>query len=318
MNTVNLNSVNLVKSIPDRVKNHVGMISQQERQLLYTLARKYYKGNGIIIDGGAFLGGSTSALAYGLKDNKKIFFKKKKFKKVYSFERAIVAENFARHADKVGIESPGIGNSYEILLRQLISDFEYFVNLHVGDIHEYQGDDLEPIEICFLDILKEPEMSVHCMKLFLSMVIVDGYLIQQDYFFDGLPWIKVMTEALCPRKLEYLGEVRSSGVFKVTEKITQEDIVDIFSADEEKQIQLHGRAESRTVDPLRQYLMQISKARLYASFGRIEDASNIWKDADSKYSQYVFNEDHTYKKNIKWRTDSLEKYLNDLRSIRSR
>src|SRR5690349_17088541 len=42
------------------------MLIPDERRLLFYLASKYYTGRGAIIDGGCFLGGSTTALAAGL------------------------------------------------------------------------------------------------------------------------------------------------------------------------------------------------------------------------------------------------------------
>jgi hypothetical protein len=53
--------------LPPEVATAVGMISADERRLLYTLARDYYTGAGRIIDGGAYLGCSSLALGWGLK-----------------------------------------------------------------------------------------------------------------------------------------------------------------------------------------------------------------------------------------------------------
>jgi hypothetical protein len=309
MRTVSLDSIELLDNIPDKVLNHVGMISKHERQLLYTLAKNYYKSEGIIIDGGAFLGASTAALAYGLKDNWIIFFKKKKYKWIYSYERAIVSDYFLKHAEKAGITSPEIGNSYEPILYDLISKFKKYVKMHIGDIDKYQGEDIDKIEICFLDILKEPDMSQHCINLFLPRIIPDGYLIQQDYFFDDLPWIKVLTESLVPSHLEYLGEVRSSAVFKIRKKIRTHDIENYSNMDKNRQIILHQKAEQRTLDPARQYLMQLSKVKLLIDHCNKDEALSVWEAADKTYSEYVFDDDNSYKDNIQFRIDRLNKYI---------
>ena len=44
------------------------MMSMYEKRFLYGLAKQYYRGDGIIIDGGIFLGASTRCFADGLRD----------------------------------------------------------------------------------------------------------------------------------------------------------------------------------------------------------------------------------------------------------
>src|SRR5688500_18477258 len=45
------------------------MLQQQELQLLHWLASSYFRREGLIVDAGCFLGGSTCALARGLAEN---------------------------------------------------------------------------------------------------------------------------------------------------------------------------------------------------------------------------------------------------------
>ena len=59
--------------LPLEVRQARTMLSAQELELLYTLARDQYTGQGEIIDGGAFLGGSTLALATGLRGERNPF-----------------------------------------------------------------------------------------------------------------------------------------------------------------------------------------------------------------------------------------------------
>ena len=59
-------------TLPVEVRSVKTMLSAQELELLYTLARDQYTGRGEIVDGGAFLGGSTLALANGLRDNRRV------------------------------------------------------------------------------------------------------------------------------------------------------------------------------------------------------------------------------------------------------
>src|SRR5258707_497819 len=70
------------------------MLVADESRLLNHLAEDYYSGSGVIVDGGAFLGGSTVALADGLRRNPR----RRRLgaeKPIHSFDRFEV-EEYAR------------------------------------------------------------------------------------------------------------------------------------------------------------------------------------------------------------------------------
>src|SRR5208282_5190833 len=54
-------------ALPDAAQQVMTMLSHEERQLLYWLTATYRSGVGAIVDGGCFVGGSTVALAEGLR-----------------------------------------------------------------------------------------------------------------------------------------------------------------------------------------------------------------------------------------------------------
>lgn len=304
MNTVDLRDIEL-QAVPRQVRDHPGMISRQERELLYVLARDHFNGNGEIIDAGVFLGASTMALVHGLRANGR----EPQGKVIKSFERAIVGPNFERHARKAGLPVPDIGESWAEILIDLLRSVEAYVDLKIGDVLEYQGDDLGKIEICFLDILKTEKICEHCIRLFFPRLLPGAYVIQQDYFFDQHPYIKVVMEqaASC---FSYLGEVRSSAVFRLEEPLDAEAAARVATLPEpDVQLALHERAERRTNDPARQYLMQLSRTRLYGTLGRIDEAYDTWRNADREFKLVAFDKDNEYKQNMQWRIESLRQQL---------
>ena len=52
--------------IPPEVESIESMLTMSERKLLSALAKEYFTGEGIIVDGGCFLGGSTLSLCAGI------------------------------------------------------------------------------------------------------------------------------------------------------------------------------------------------------------------------------------------------------------
>jgi len=298
-----------VKELPDEVLVHPGMISMQERELLFSLARDFYEGRGVIVDGGAFLGASTMAFAIGLKRNKRISLEAVSEPPIVSYERAITGPNFARHAKSAGLDCPDIGDSFEPILREQIAPIADLVDLHVGDILADPGG-VGDIEICFLDILKTPPVARHAMEMFFPKLLVGAYIIQQDYFFHELEYIKVFNEALS-EKLSYLGEVRSSAVFRVIDKISLSDLERAFAAWDslEESLSLHRLAEARTISAARQYMMRISRAHIFARHKEFEMADTTLEEADRLFADVAFDDKGQYQTNMGWRLEGLRKKI---------
>ena len=316
MKYVHLNRIDLRDDTPQAVLSHPGMLSPQTRTLLYTLAADYYSGNGCIVDVGIFLGASTMALACGLQKHAPFVRPCQSSPLIESFERGIVSPNIERSARKANLPVLPVGESFEGILRQLIEPVRHEVNLHIGDIFDFDGRALGKVEICFLDYPKNQEVALHCLQTLFPRLIPGAYVIQHDYFFDGLPFIKYSIEALSDH-FQYLGEVHSSAVFKLRTIINASDVLTNFHllAGETK-LQLHRQSEIRTRDPNRQYLMQLSRVRLLLELGELSSAETTWKEADEKYASLIRSHDGEYKPGIMWRISGLTKLLDRKRSRR--
>jgi hypothetical protein len=302
--------------LPQEVQSHPGMISLQERQLLYRLAKDHYRGNGLIIDAGAFLGASTIAFGHGLRDNSSISLASVPAFPIRVFERAIAGPNLAMHAKKSGLPQIPRGESFESLLRDQIKPVSDLVQLHIGDILEYDGRDIDAIELCFLDILKTPPVAVHAMRIFFPRLLPGAYIVQQDYFFSDLPYVKVLNEALSD-KLRYLGEVRSSALFQLIDPISPVDVEGAKAALQslEQSLTLHRRAEARTISPARQYMMRLSRGLLYASFNDLDMAAATVEEADRQFADIAFDARGNYRDNMAWRVNRLRNEIRRGRAV---
>ena len=316
MKYVHLNRIDLRDDTPQAVLSHPGMLSPHTRTLLYTLAADYYSGNGCIVDAGIFLGASTMALACGLQKRAPCVRPCQSSPLIESFERGLVSPNIERTAKKADLPILPVGESFEGILRQLIEPVRNEVNLHIGDMFDFDARPLGKVEICFLDYLKNKEMALHCIRTFFPRLIPGAYVIQQDYFFDALPFIKYSMEALSDH-FQYLGEAHSSAVFKLRTTINDSDVLTNFDllAGETK-LQLHRQSEIRTRDPSRQYLMQLSRVRLLLELGEFSSAETTWKEADEKYASLIRSPSGEYKPDIMWRISGLTKLLDRNRSRR--
>jgi hypothetical protein len=207
-------------ALPQAVENHPSMMSGIEREVLYGLASRYYKGEGAIIDAGVFLGASTRILGYGLRANEQaaqIFAKWGR--PITTYEHGILGPGMPKFFEQNGVDTSLVnGDSFEPLLRSMIGDVLDIVDLKIGDILTGNWTKGQ-IELLFLDVIKSYEINAFVIDNFYTKLIPGkSLIIQQDYFIDRIPHLKVTQEFLAPY-CEYIGNAQSSGYFLLKEQI---------------------------------------------------------------------------------------------------
>jgi predicted O-methyltransferase YrrM len=272
----------LIGTIPKSALSVPSMMSVAERRFLYGLASKYYRGEGVIVDAGIFLGASTRAFGEGLRDNHDV--KTTRWPRpIISFERGIVTPTmpafFKRNSLDIDLKP---GDSFAEVVRSNVEPVVDIVDLRVGDIQQTGKVD-QPIEILFLDVLKLPEINKFCVENYYPRLIPGrSIVLQQDYFYDLLPYIKTYQEYFA-EYFAYVGEIGSTAVFLCHKEIPESVAKQIDdSLDAAEQIRLAGIALQRSNDPARRFLMALSKARLIR---RLQGAK-----AAQEYLQFVKGE----------------------------
>ncbi|HEV2722269.1 MAG TPA: class I SAM-dependent methyltransferase, partial [Thermoanaerobaculia bacterium] len=179
------------KPVPAACTSVPTMLVPDELRLLNHLAEEVYRGDGAIVDGGAFLGGSTVALADGLLRNPRRW----RFgaeKRIHSFDRFEV-EEYMR-----GLffpESTPIGTSFRAEFERNIAPVADLVEVHAGDLRDSRWNG-GPIEILFIDIAKTPRTCDWITRHFFPHLIPGRSLVvQQDYLYGcWTAWLQVTME----------------------------------------------------------------------------------------------------------------------------
>jgi predicted O-methyltransferase YrrM len=272
--------------VPPRVLATPSMMSENERVFLYNLVRRYYTGAGRVLDAGIFLGGSTNCFAAAIRENPRFARITAKWPKpVLSLERAVVSSTmpafFARH--DVGTEYKS-GDSFADLLEEYVAPCKDLVELRIGDILEC-GEINDRIEICFLDVLKNPNIAAFAIKQYFPKLIPGrSIVIQQDYFFEGLPFIKTYQEYFSDQ-FEYVGEVGSSAIFRCIAKVDRAAIDAVVGGlPAEDQIRLASIALQRSIDPTRRFMMAMSKTLLINELEGAEAARGYLEFAQAEFA----------------------------------
>lgn len=265
-------SESLLCETPPEVRAAPGMLSQPERSLLYGLAQRY-QGNGAIIDGGSFFGSSTVSLAAGMA----------KAGTVHAYELGYIpASGNQRIERKFGPTSYVLGDSFVPILEEAVRPWSDRVELHIGDLldEKWIG---EPIEICFIDVCKTPALNAHVSREFYPHIIEGGYLVNQDYFFDRLPFVKA-TMGYLDEHFEWLGRVFTSSIWRCIKPVPQAKADhDPYLAKDENCLRWHDMSMHAELDDEALFRLAISRAYLEDHMGQTPDFDAIERD----YADYI-------------------------------
>jgi len=165
------------------------MLMQPELDLLHWLTSQYYQGQGLIIDAGCFLGGSTSALASGLATNPAAHGRKRL---IHCYD--LFSTSGKLWYDFLPQFNLGRDQSFEDRFRRNVAAHAERIEVHAGELLE-QTWGQEPVEILFLDICKFPPLHDHATRLWFPRLIPGrSILIQQDYGWWDYHWGNIMME----------------------------------------------------------------------------------------------------------------------------
>ncbi|WHI51267.1 hypothetical protein P3339_23200 [Microbulbifer sp. MLAF003] len=293
--------------VPQSVFDIPGMVSVAERKLLYSLASKNYKKHGFIIDAGSFMGASVVSLAQGFLNNPEIDSKKHtnilNRKPISSYELGFLPKP-ANGTDRVwecGSLTYQFGDSFVPILEESVSPYSSLVDLNIGDFNEFSWSE-DPIEICFIDVCKTKELNKHVSKQFMPKLIENkSFFINQDFFFDRLPWIKV-TMGYLDKYFEWYGQVFSSSIYKCKKSIPKEvaEYDPFIEATLDECLKLHDMHPNEHLSDSYKLRMSLSRSYLIAMKGRKDDALDYLKDIEKEY-EHIMDENTSVDRNDRFR-----------------
>jgi hypothetical protein len=165
------------------------MMNPIELSFLYRSAREA-TGQGQLVDLGAWLGGSTAALAAGLAANREA---KRAGRRVHSFDMFQFREYYQRHAHKApALAAMKPGDSLLPLFERHVRPWRDLIEVHPGDLLAFHWDQ-GPIEVLHVDIMKTPALAAHVAREFFTQLIPGrSVVIHQDFAHYYTGWLHVL------------------------------------------------------------------------------------------------------------------------------
>jgi len=253
-------------------RNVYSMISIEEKELLAFLAEEFYVGDGIIFDGGIFLGASTLCFYEGLK-RRSVPYRTNTLKPIQAFDLGICEEYTADIVNHIWNTTLKPGDSFIEYTKINLSGVQDIIDIHVGNVMETAKNISRSIEILFYDCGKTPGVDEFMIKnVFTKLIPGRSILIHQDFFFELGPWLHV-SQGFLWNKFQYLGAFATSAVFLCTDRISDADVSQ-YSWDAisyEEAIRLSQVCIDATQDLGRRYLLELAQCALAGYKGSPED-----------------------------------------------
>jgi hypothetical protein len=183
------NDEGFAATIPTDVFAVPGMLFNQERRMLFYLARHEFSGEGTITDMGTYLGASTMCFAAGLREIPR------QGPLVHTYDLFKLGDFGAEIREFPGEPPPDLRT--RSVFEQNLRDYLDLVVVHEGDVLTASWDG-DPIEIMFVDIAKSYPVLDHLLLTFFpSLVPSRSLLVMQDYLWGTSgPWHHIVMEKL--------------------------------------------------------------------------------------------------------------------------
>jgi predicted transport protein len=266
-------------------------IDQNEFNFFRNISSQQYKGEGIIVDGGSFLGASTLAICQSLEDSGN----KIREHAVIAIDRFVALDIYlVEFFASKGIDVR-LGESFLDLFLSNVIEHINKIEVRCGDVTQVgriNGD----IEICIVDIAKSPGINSYIIANWLTKMLPGGsLLIHQDFYAPSHPWIAVSMAEL----IEYFDiveeKVGEGACFKLTQPIPSERVKSAMS------IRPNSPAAERCFDiiierlkPINSAPIRLMKAMLYYRIEQQEKAERLIFSLleeenliDSKWEQWM-------------------------------
>jgi hypothetical protein len=232
------------RPVPEACARVATMLMPDELRLLHYLAEERYTGEGAIIDAGCFLGGSTVALADGLRRNLRRRGDEER-KLIHSYDL------FEVEAWTVGAYFPPsaqAGESTRHIFERNIEPYAGLVEVHPGDVRHWPWEG-GPVEILFIDVAKHWTVCDWVTRQFFPHLIPGkSVVIQQDYLYHHwVAWIHITMEFYSDY-FEYVCDTGDNSVVflntkRIPAEVLREKTVESLSTAEK--VELMDRAAAR-------------------------------------------------------------------------
>jgi len=201
--------------------NLIGMTTREERAFLSWWAATKYRGNGVVVELGPFVGASTAALGSGLLRNPEVARWERPLRVYDKFQCSPLMSAMLLSPENKGLWKGIAGDSCRGVFDKQTACFTDLFDVHEVDILDCKHDGV-PIELLFVDAMKTPALADAIVRTFFPCLEPQSsWLIQQDFVHYYTSWIHLVQYELRHQfRFEYHVPNSASAVFRTVGSTT--------------------------------------------------------------------------------------------------
>lgn len=267
--------------VPDRFRVG-GMITHLEYSALAAFAAQVWTcgapRDGAIIDGGSFIGASTTAFAEGLRQSP--LTESERWKRIWSYDLFRATPVMASHY----LKGRGIlpGGSFRHIYDANIKDVAPYIQTYEGDMLTAPRPD-GPVAILFLDVVWSWDAARKLADQFYPLLHAKrSILIHQDFVYPFYPWV-ILSMGLLSKSFAFAQNVPySSVVFDVSRRYRAGALDDLRNIPEHQAIIIYDDFIAR-LDGWAKGALGLGKALFLASRYQVDAASRMIADIETTF-----------------------------------
>jgi hypothetical protein len=250
-----------------------GMLRDGERKLLYCIGKNEFRGEGVIIDAGAFAGASAFCFASGLANNKAGPFSRKC---IHSYDLFRVDEPYVQDYIINNFQPIKRGDSFLSIFKQQTEKYEDVISIHEGDFVKQKCRE-ELIEILFLDVCKSKVLNAHALVEFLPHLEPGrSMVLQQDFFHEFHPYIHYTLQYLKDYLVTEVSQIDATRVYRLARAVPPSVLERIAADDFSIEQKLGFLEELAAESPVAANLVEYLRLRLFALERRWTEFDREW------------------------------------------
>ncbi|MEM1276246.1 MAG: hypothetical protein AAGH74_06960 [Pseudomonadota bacterium] len=210
------------------------MLTEGDKAMYYDAGRNY-RGTGIIVDAGCFVGGTTIHLVNGLLHNDRFGPDDPRLAKIinvydlFMIDIDYILEDLEKNYPD---REFAMDESFQAVFEDNLSEHQGMIDLKPGDVTKYTHPKDKPIEILGIDLCKALPITDHVVRSFFPSLIEDALVIHQDFMHEFHPHIHLSMMRL---RAFFTPEIElpwgCSVSYRLKRKISDQDILAAFGSD---------------------------------------------------------------------------------------
>jgi len=268
---------------PENIFSVKGMLRDGERKLLYTIGKNEFRGEGVIVDAGAFAGASAFCFAAGVAANARGPFSKGC---IHSYDLFRADEPYVQDYISTNFRPIARGDSFLSIFLEQTAIHKEIISVHEGDFAEVKWSD-KYIEVLFLDVCKSKKLNAHALVEFFPSLRPGSIILQQDFFHEFHPYIHYTMQYLKSYLTIEASKIDATRMYRleriVPDNVLERIALDNFSIDEKSSL----LAELASESPETSYLVEYLNLQLFSS-------ERLWGEFDREWES--FSERHKLEK----------------------